>query len=86
MTNQERYVKKLAVYNQALNKVGYSKIEDKIGKLAASKLDMANDAFKRKQAEVIIATFLSEAQEYGEAFCGIQTDEGDLYTVLKYNV
>lgn len=84
MTNQDRYAKKLAVYNKALAKVGYTKIEEKIGKVATYKLDMAQDAFKRQQAEYVVADFLAEAQEHGEKYSGIQPDEGDLYTILKY--
>lgn len=83
LTDKQRHAKKIAVYVNAVEKVGFRKVEDQIGGVAANKFELAKDAHSRGQSEVIVSEFLSAAQETAEENLGIGCDEIDCYDALK---
>ncbi|MNF74859.1 hypothetical protein D3C85_693540 [compost metagenome] len=75
--DKARYAKKIAVYAKAVEKVGFNRVEAKIGSYAAGKFELAQDAFKRQQADYIVSDFLADAQST------INDDDYDICDVLK---
>lgn len=82
-TDTQRHTKKVSVYASAVSRIGFSKLEVKIGSQAVSKFELAQDALKRQQSPSIVADFLSSAQQYGDEFLGLGFDEVDVYDAMK---
>lgn len=80
-TDEQRHANKINKFQSAVERVGFDKVSDKIGRGATSSFICARDAQVRQQGSVIIAGFISEAQVRADEFCGLQQDE-DVYGVL----
>lgn len=80
--DRKRHERKIVEYKAAVSRVGFSLVESKIGEASANKFELASDAHSRHQHESIVADFLADAQDYGESFCGLDSDQ-DIYCVLK---
>lgn len=75
--DRERHAKKIKIYTDAVDNVGFSNLEKAIGSLAAGKFELAADAHRRQQADYIVADFLADAQST------INDDDFDIYDILK---
>lgn len=80
-TDAQRYAIKIRKFDQAIERVGVDRVSVTIGRGAFSSFTCARDAQVRRQNPAVIATFLAEAQERGEIFCGLQYEE-TVYDVM----
>lgn len=84
LTTKQRHAVKILSYSKAVERVGFSRVEQEIGRQAVGKFELATDAQRRGQSESIVADFLSDGQELAEKHCGIGHDEIDVYSVFKH--
>lgn len=75
--DQIRYAQKIETYKAAVERAGFAKVESMIGSKAAGKFELAADAFRRQQADYIVADFLADAQS------AINESDYDVYDVLR---
>jgi hypothetical protein len=80
-TDTQRHESKVAKFTAAVGRFGLDKVQDKIGKGAASSFVCAQDAIKRHQSPVIVASFIMDAQSRCEQHLSLQQDES-VYGVL----
>jgi hypothetical protein len=83
LTTKQRHAVKILSYSKAVERVGFSRVEQEIGRQAISKFELATDAQRRGRSESIVADFLSDGQEFAEKQCGIGHDDIDVYAVFK---
>lgn len=81
MTNKQRLSNKCKNFTDAVCRVGYDRLSDKIGMLPIAKMELAADAMARAQSESIIATFICDAQI---AFDAAHPDTCDLNEAIRY--
>lgn len=72
-----RHAKKIETYTAAIERSGFYKVEAVIGSVAAGKFELAADAYRRQQADYIVADFLADAQ------ATVKDDDHDIYDVLR---
>jgi hypothetical protein len=82
-TDSQRHAKKISIYSAAVERVGFSKLESKLGGVAMNKFELAKDAHKRQQSDTIVADFLADAQQASEKELDIGYDEITVYDALK---
>lgn len=81
-TDTQRHANKIRKFESAVERAGVDRVSAVIGRGAFSSFECARDAQTRRQSPVIIAGFLSDAQQRCEEFCGLQAPEEDTYGVL----
>lgn len=74
--DRARHAEKIATYAAAVDRAGFAKVERMIGSFAAGKLELAQDAHRRQQPEIVVADFLADAQS-------TVFDDYDIYDVLR---
>jgi len=83
MDNKQRLFKSVDSYIKAVEKVGFVKVEKEVGCIAASKLELARDAFHRQQSDYIVAGFLANAQEAFDKMYG-SWDDTDMPSIYDH--
>lgn len=81
ITDTQRHASKIRKFQAAVERVGFDKVEAKIGKGAASAFVCAADAQYRKQSPDIVGPMLSSAQERAYKHLELAFDE-DVYDIL----